>query len=1111
VPVLVDTLDEASETATLTLSNASNATISDATGTLTITDDDDAPTLSINDVSYTESGSAGNATFTVTLSEASAQEVIVSYASSDVSTTEDSDYTGISGTVAIAPGSTSATIDLPILVDTLDEASETATLTLSSPTNATISDATGTLTIVDDDDPPSLSINDVSYDESGTAGNATFTVTLSSASSQEVTVNYASSDVSTAAGSDYTGVSGTVTIAAGATSATFNVPVLTDTLDEATETATLTLSDATNATISDATGELEIKDDDTAPTLSINDISFTEATGDATLTVTLSKVSGQDVTVEYGTTIDGTATDSVDYTVGAGTITIPAGSTTATIDVAVIGDSLDEPNETINVLISNPTGATITDNIGVITINDDDDLPTLSIDDVSYTESGTAGNATFTVTLSAASSKEVTVDYASSNNSATAASDYTAVSGTVTIAAGATTATFNVPVLTDTLDEVSETATLTLSNASNATISDATGTLTITDDDDPPSLSINNVSYTESGSAGNATFTVTLSVASSQEVTVNYASSDVSTTAASDYTGVSGTVTIAAGATSATFDVPVLADTLDEASETATITLSGATNATISDATGTLTIVDDDTAPTLSINDISFTEATGDATLTVTLSKVSGQDVTVDYATSDDTATAGTDYTAGTGTITIPAGSTSATIDVAVKEDSLDEVDETVEITLSNPTGATIADGTGVITINDDDTGPTLSINDVSYTESGSAGNATFTVTLSEASAQDIEVDYATSDGTAASGSDYTASTGTVTILAGNTSQTFNVPVLVDTLDEGNETATLTLSNASNATISDATGTLTIVDDDDAPTLSINDVSYTESGSAGNATFTVTLSEASGQEVTVDYTSSDVSTTAASDYTGVSGTVTIAAGATTATFNVPVLADTLDEASETATLTLSNASNATISDATGTLTIEDDDDAPTLSIGDVSFGETTGNVTVTVTLSEVSAQDVVVSLATSDGTATAGTDYTAGTGTITIPAGSTTATFDVAVTGDSLDEADETINVNLSSPTNATIADGTGVITINDDDTGPTLSINDVSYTESGSAGNATFTVTLSEVSGQEVTVDYASSDVSTTAGSDYTGVSGTVTIAAGATSATFDVPVLAR
>jgi hypothetical protein len=136
---------------------------------------------------------------------------------------------------------------------------------------------------------------------------------------------------------------------------------------------------------------------------------------------------------------------------------------------------------------------------------------------------------------------------------------------------------------------------------------------------------------------------------------------------------------------------------------------------------------------------------------------------------------------------------------------------ETATLTLSNASNATISDATGTLTIVDDDDTPSLSINDVSYTESGSAGNATFTVTLSAASGQDIEVDYTTSNGTAASGSDYTASTGTVTILAGNTTQTFNVPVLADTLDEVNETATLTLSNASNATISDATGTLTIV------------------------------------------------------------------------------------------------------------------------------------------------------------------------------------------------------------------------------------------------------------------------------------------------------------
>jgi methionine-rich copper-binding protein CopC len=209
-------------------------------------------------------------------------------------------------------------------------------------------------------------------------------------------------------------------------------------------------------------------------------------------------------------------------------------------------------------------------------------------------------------------------------------------------------------------------------------------------------------------------------------------------------------------------------------------------------------------------------------------------------------------------------------------------------------------------------TAPTLSIDDVSYTESSSAGNATFIVTLSEASGQDVTVDYASSDVSATAGSDYTATSGTVTIAAGNTTATINVPILVDTLDESNETATVTLSNASNASISDATGTLTIVDDDAAPTLSIDDVSYTESSSAGNATFTVTLSEVSGKDVTVDYASSDVSATAGSDYTAISGTVTIPAGNTTASINVPILVDTLDESNETARVTLSDPTNATI-------------------------------------------------------------------------------------------------------------------------------------------------------------------------------------------------------
>ena len=650
------------------------------------------------------------------------------------------------------------------------------------------------------------------------------------------------SDVSTTAGSDYTAIAGTVTILAGATTGTNLISHCWPTaLDEASETATLTLSSPTNATISDATGTLTIVDDDATPTLSVLDKSLNEDDITTQVSILLSHASSSDITFDWTTSADSATGGGTDYTDASGTATITAGNTSVTVDVGIIEDSITESNEMFNVVISNPSsGATISDNTGVVTIIDDEAVPTVGFATSTSSNVESTSSAAIAVNLSASSSSSITVNYSVSGTATGSGTDYTLSNGTLTFAPGETSKNITIAsIISDALDELNETVILTLSDPTNASLGTIEHTYTITDDDAAPSLSINDVSYTESGSAGNATFTVTLSEASAQEVTVNYASSNNTATAGSDYTAASGTVTIAAGATSATFNVPVSTDTLDEASETATLTLSSPTNATISDATGTLTIVDDDTAPTLSINDVSYTESGtgGNATFTVTLSEASAQEVTVNYASSNNTATAGSDYTAASGTVTIAAGATSATFNVPVSADTLDEASETATLTLSSPTNATISDATGTLTIVDDDATPSLSINDVSYTESGTGGNATFTVTLSAASAQEVTVNYASSNNTATAGSDYTAASGTVTIAAGATSATFNVPVSTDTLDEASETATLTLSSPTNATISDATGTLTIVDDDAAPSLSINDVSYTESGSAGNATF----------------------------------------------------------------------------------------------------------------------------------------------------------------------------------------------------------------------------------------------------------------------------------
>jgi streptogramin lyase len=227
---------------------------------------------------------------------------------------------------------------------------------------------------------------------------------------------------------------------------------------------------------------------------------------------------------------------------------------------------------------------------------------------------------------------------------------------------------------------------------------------------------------------------------------------------------------------------------------------------------------------------------------------------------------------------------------------------------------------------------PTLSINNVSQNEGNSGLTPfVFTVTLSAPSASTVTVAYATADGTATAGSDYNATSGTLTFNPGVTTQTITVNVIGDTIVEPDETFTVNLSSPVGATIAVGTGTGTIVNDDVAagPTLSINNVSANE-GNSGTTpfVFTVTLSAASGSTVTVNYATADGTATAGSDYAAASGVLTFAPGATTQTITVNVIGDTTPEPNETFFVNLSGATNATIAVSQGIGTIVNDDAAP---------------------------------------------------------------------------------------------------------------------------------------------------------------------------------------
>jgi chorismate-pyruvate lyase len=410
----------------------------------------------------------------------------------------------------------------------------------------------------------------------------------------------------------------------------------------------------------------------------------------------------------------------------------------------------------------------------------------------------------------------VTVNYATANGSAVAGSDYTATTGTLTLAPGQTSKTVTVTVTGDTAVEANETFVVNLSAPSGATLADGQGLGTVLNDDGPL-LRINDVSKAEGHSGTTAfTFTVTLSPASTGTVTVNYATANGSAVAASDYTAANGTLTFAPGQTSKTVTVSVLGNTAVEANETFVINLSGASGATILDSQGLGTVLNDD-GPLVRITDMTKAEGNSGVTaftFTLTVSPASTGTVTVNYATANGSALAGSDYTATSGTLTFTAGQTSKTVTVNVVGNTTVEPNETFVVNLSGASGATILDSQGLGTVLNDD-GPLVRINDVSKAEGNSGTTAfTFTVTLSPASSGTVTVQYATANGSAVAGSDYSAASGTLTFAPGQTKKTVTVTVLGNRVVEPTEPFVVNLLSTSGATIFDGQGLGTILNDD---------------------------------------------------------------------------------------------------------------------------------------------------------------------------------------------------------------------------------------------------------------------------------------------------------
>ncbi|HVI73210.1 MAG TPA: Calx-beta domain-containing protein, partial [Pyrinomonadaceae bacterium] len=305
-----------------------------------------------------------------------------------------------------------------------------------------------------------------------------------------LSVNFATVDGTAKAGEDYVATSGTLTFAPGETTKTINVTILDNgPLEGTDESFSVILTNPTEPDVVDSPGiaVITLKDSIFIPTITLNNISVTEGntgTTNATFTVSISEMTGKVVTVNYASNGQ-TAISGVDFQPVSGTLTFNARTTALTVSVPVIGDTLDEFDETFRLALSNfVNAAPVTSGLGRATILDDDASPALSISDVSVNE-GNSGTTTavFTVRMSVISAKAIQVTYATANGSASAGSDYVETTNTLVINAGQLEGTISVPVNGDTENETNETFLLNLTQAFQATILDGQGTATILNDD----------------------------------------------------------------------------------------------------------------------------------------------------------------------------------------------------------------------------------------------------------------------------------------------------------------------------------------------------------------------------------------------------------------------------------------------------------------------------------------------------------------------------------------------------------------------------------------------------------------------------------------------------
>ncbi|WP_455272861.1 beta strand repeat-containing protein [Rhizobium herbae] len=675
-----------------------------------------------------------------------------------------------------------------------------------------------------------------------------------------------------------------------------------------------------------------------------------------------------------------------------------------------------------------------------------------------------ANQIRFTVTLTEAAVDAVTINYRTLLGTASNADlFYTATSannnGTVTFAPGETSKDVLIYTTNDALDERDEIIVLELYDPSEGTFEHGTATYrasgVVLDNDGAGSnlaFLVSDPVITEGDSGQKmAVFEVRLSQPAPSAFSATYTTINGTAVAGSDYVATSGTINFVPGQDVALVSVPIIGNTLSEASEvfSLAITVPNSPSIGTEGTVGTATILDEDTGSgpviSLSAGSAVVESSANQIRFVVTLSEAAVDAVTVNYRTLLGTASnADLFYTStsanNNGTVTFAPGETSKDVLIYTTNDALDERDENIVLELYDPLGARLEGGlpvvrqSGVI-LDNDGAGSNLAffVSDPVIVEGDSGQKmAVFEVRLSQPAPSAFSATYTTIDATAVAGSDYVATSGTVNFVPGQDVAFVSVPVIGNTLSEPSEVFSLavTVPNSPSIGTDGAVGTATILDNDtgSGPVISLSTGSAALESSANQIRFVVTLSEAAVDAVTVNYatvlgTASNADLFYSSTSPNNNGTVTFAPGETSKDVLIYATGDALDERDESMFLVLSNPVNAVFAGGQPSLRaagVIHDGDGAGLNVSlvatnaSVSEGSANAQMQLLVELTRPATAPITFNVSTTNGTAAANADFQLVNTTVTFAAGQTVAAVKINILADRVSETNETFAVNFS-------------------------------------------------------------------------------------------------